>query len=312
MAPWRIGGCLLLCLGLARAESVYVDNVLIVLDCSGSMQQVMRGTRVPKLDAAKGALKSVMATLPQSTQVGLLVFGGKTPGWVYPLGARRDAAFFGAVDGLTAGGGTPLGEYMKTGADRLLQARQAQYGYGSYRLLLVTDGQATDGNLTTTYAPLIQARGIALDVIGVDMAEDHLLAKTVNSYRRANDPAALSRAIQEVFAEVGKGADGGMGPEAFGELSGFPAAAATAILTALASSGNEPIGSKPAPAPPTSAAGAPPAAGPGPGPAAPPPAPRPSPRGSSPPLPLLVFAVVLFVVILIIRNAQKGSSGRRR
>jgi uncharacterized protein YegL len=244
-----------------RAEEVYVDNVVIVLDASGSMGDKMSGTGTEKISAAKSAIKEVMKTIPQTTQMGLLVFGGQAGDWVYPLGIRDDAKLFQAIERVTAGGGTPLGEYMKKGADRLLEARKTQYGYGSYRLLVVTDGEATDAALVERYTPDIIARGIVADVIGVDMARDHTLATKVHSYRRANDPGALKQAIQEVFAEVGRASDGQSGESAFEELAGFPEEAAMATISALVSSGNHPIGQKPgtgversAPQKPTSSA----------------------------------------------------------
>jgi len=292
-------------LASARAsDAVYIDNVVIVLDCSGSMQEAMRGTRVVKLDAAKTALKEVMATIPASTHVGLLVLSGGRPDWVFPLGPRRDAMFFSAVERLRSGGGTPLGAAMKLGADSLLVARQAQYGYGSYRLLLVTDGQATDGSLTTDYAPLILARGIAMDVIGVDMAEDHMLATRASSYRRANDPQALSRAIREVFAEIGRTGAGGTGEEAFAELSGFPAEAATAVLTALAVPGNGPIGSQPPAVQPEGVPSTPGSvAAPTPLPPGQPPQPGPAPRRP----PWVLFLALGIVLVIIV----KAAAGRR-
>jgi hypothetical protein len=237
-------GVLLLGSGVA-AQEVYVDNVVIVLDASGSMNERMRGAGPQKISAAKMAIKEVMKGIPQTTQMGLLVFGGNTSGWVYPLGARDDTKLFQAIDRVTANGGTPLGEYMKIGADKLLEARKAQYGYGSYRLLIVTDGEASNPALVESYTPDIIARGIITDVIGVAMARAHTLATKVHSYRSADDPAALKQAIQDVFAEVGRASDGQSGESAFDELSGFPEEMAMATISALVSSGNHPIGQKP-------------------------------------------------------------------
>ena len=59
----------------------------------------------------------------------------------------------GAIDSITSQGGTPLGEYMKQGADALLDARKKQFGYGTYRLLVVTDGEANDAGLVDGYTP---------------------------------------------------------------------------------------------------------------------------------------------------------------
>lgn len=234
-------GLVLLGLGV-QAQEVYVDNVVIVLDASGSMTSKMRGTGTPKIDAARNAIREVIKTIPQSTHVGLLVFGGQTDGWVYQLGPRNDQKLLGAVQRISASGGTPLGAYMKTGADKLLEARKAQYGYGSYRLLVVTDGEAGDKRLVDSYTPDIVSRGIVVDAVGVDMAKDHTLATKVHSYRRANDPAALRQAIQEVFAEVGRASGGQDAESAFDELAGLPEEAAMAMVSALISSGNHPIG----------------------------------------------------------------------
>lgn len=305
MKPWWYAAGLILGLAVTQAsEAVYTHNVVIVLDGSGSMQQAMRETRVAKMDAAKTALKAVLATLPADTHVGLLVFTNGRPGWVFPLGPRRDADLSRAIDAVQAGGGTPLGTSMKLAADRLLEAREAQYGYGSYRLLLVTDGQATDGTLTTDYAPLILARGIVMDVIGVDMAQDHILATRANSYRRANDAEALRRAIQEIFAEVGRTGAGGAGDEAFAELAGFPAEAAMAVLSALAAPGNQPIGSQPSAA---AAPGAPAVAPPAP---MPPAAPAPTPGTGSPPPrrrpPWMLLAALGIILTIIVKAAAKG------
>ena len=56
-------------------------TVQIVFDGSGSMWGKMPGEAVaPKVAAARDALKASLATLPRSTQVGLVVFGHRRPG----------------------------------------------------------------------------------------------------------------------------------------------------------------------------------------------------------------------------------------
>ena len=52
----------------AQAEEVYVDNVVIVLDASGSMKSNMRGTSTPKINAARDAIKELIQTIPPSTR----------------------------------------------------------------------------------------------------------------------------------------------------------------------------------------------------------------------------------------------------
>jgi len=235
-----------------NSEEIYRDNVVVVLDCSGSMGEGMRSSGMVKMDAAKSALKEVIAQAPANTQVGILTFSAKNiqDNWIYPLGPRDNERLMAAIDLPQPGGGTPLGAFLKLGADRLLEQRKEQYGYGSYRLLAVTDGQAGDEDLVRAFAPEIVSRGINLDVIGVDMAEDHLLAHIAHSYRRADDPDSLKTAIADVFAEVSQQDGSDASEDAFELLGPIPSGMAGSLLTALSKSGNEPIGSRQDPAAP--------------------------------------------------------------
>lgn len=286
--------------GRACGQEVH-DNVVIVLDSSGSMAESLSGSGVVKMIAAKRALKEVLQKVPESTHIGLLVFGssGDSPDWFYPLGSRNNEELMSAIDRPEPHGGTPLGAYIKKGADRLLEERAKQYGYGSYRLLIVTDGQATDANLVERYTPEVIARGITMDVIGVGMKRDHTLATKVHSYRRADDPAALSRAIAEVFAEVGTSDSDVAGSEAFETIAPIPTESAMAIIQALSTSGNQPIGEQPrspdsvqqSPSPRTGSTAIPQATH--------------SQRTRGFPVGMIVLALV---VIVVIRNlAKKGS-----
>lgn len=228
------------------AEQTPVDNIVILLDASGSMFRPIGN--VPKIDAAKAALKEVLKNTPQSAHIGLLVFSAKNvKDWAYPLGPRDDAALTAAIDLPVPEGNTPLGTYMKMAADRLLKARKDQFGYGSYRLLVVTDGEANNEarNLVDTNAKDIISRGIIVDVIGVDMPTTHTLATKVHSYRKADDPEALRRAVKEVFAEVGKSAGPDVGDDAFEVITAIPDGLAAAVIDAFSSASNEPIGAKP-------------------------------------------------------------------
>ncbi|PYI87727.1 MAG: hypothetical protein DME26_05220 [Verrucomicrobia bacterium] len=222
------------------------DNVVIVLGSSGSMARPLPGAGTDKMTAAKAALKQVLSSVPQNTRIGLLVFSAKgvDNDWIYPLGPRDDAKLMQAIDRPMPGFGTPLGAYLKKGADRLLEERAKQFGYGTFRLLTVTDGEAEDQNLVDRYTPEIMARGITVDVIGVAMNQRHTLAMRVHSYRSANDPDSLKRAIAEVFGEIGGTGNDVAGAGAFAELKPIPSEVAQAMIQALSSSGNHPIGER--------------------------------------------------------------------
>ena len=214
------------------------DTVVIVLDNSGSMNYRMG--RRPRIDAAQDALRAVLDRTPEDTTVAVALLNGRDR-WAVPLDGSADrGAAKAAVSSVRAKGGTPLGAAMKEAADALLAARAAD-PRGDHRLLVVTDGEAGDENLVEAYLPQIQARGIAVDVIGVAMDADHSLATKVATYRNAGDAAQLEEAVADlVLAETS--ADGGdAADEDFAMLEGLPPDVAAAALTALASPSNDPL-----------------------------------------------------------------------
>jgi hypothetical protein len=251
------------------------DNVVVVLDASGSMAEPLRGTGRSKMEVAKEAVIKVLSSVQEGTNVGVLVFSARNveTDLLYPLGPVERSRLEAAVRRVETGSRTPLGAYLKKGTDILLERRETQRGYGTFRLLVVTDGEASDPQLVARHLPDILSRGVTVDVIGVDMRADHSLATRVHSYRRANDPEALDRALAEVFAEVGASPDDPQDAEAFEVLAALPDEVAKAALAALVARAEAdlPIGTSPE---------ARAAAEGGPGGASP--APSPSPPGAGP------------------------------
>ena len=199
-------------------DDIHKDNIVVILDASGSMQDKFSGDRTKsKMEAAKAALEEVLSKVPDDTHIGLLVFSGANVRneWVYPLGPKDTQKLIAAIHLPQPSGNTPLGKYIRIGANRLLEQREKQYNYGNYRLLVVTDGEASDADKVKHYTPEILNRQIRIDVIGVDMKTDHMLAKVVDSYRKADNPGELVAAVSEILAETGDtGTDVG-GEDAF-------------------------------------------------------------------------------------------------
>ncbi len=230
-------------------EGVHTDNIVIILDASGSMgDRFSSDPTKTKMEAAKEALREVLLKIPDGTNIGLLVFSGSNvrSEWVYPLGPKNDERLMQAINLPRPSGGTPLGKYIKIGADRLLEQREKQYNYGSYRLLTVTDGKATDPEKVGAYTPEVMDRQIRIDVIGVDMKQDHMLATVVDSYRRADNPGQLVKAVSEILAET---SDTGMdisGEDVFEYIAPLTEEVALSLITAITKvPENNPIGEQP-------------------------------------------------------------------
>ena len=199
-------------------DDIHKDNIVVILDASGSMQDKFSGDQTKsKMEAAKAALLEVLSKVPDDTHIGLLVFSGANiqSEWVYPLGPKDTQRLTAAIQLPQPSGNTPLGRYIRIGANRLLEQREKQYNYGNYRLLVVTDGEASDADKVKHYTPEILNRQIRVDVIGVDMQTDHMLAKVVDSYRKADNPGELIAAVSQILAETGDTGTDVSGEDAF-------------------------------------------------------------------------------------------------
>ncbi len=217
------------------------DHVVIVLDDSGSMREVMKRDRRSRIDAAKSSLKKVIEQIAPETNVGLLLLNGARASnhWYIPIGPVNQQDALQKINALNAGGGTPLGDALRIASDELLALR-AKRIYGTYRLIVVTDGEATDQALLDQYLPDILSRGIIIDAIGVDMRGNHSLATKVHSYRSADDQASLSNAIQEIMAER-NATDQSGGQEDFAMLDGLGDLDVAEVLKALSKPNNEKV-----------------------------------------------------------------------
>jgi len=232
--------CGIVAISFLAARAMGADNnVVVVLDDSGSMKQPMANGTL-RIDAAKQALSAVLSQLPADTRVGVLALNTRLEGepWIVPIGPIGAANWQDRINGIRAEGGTMLGQFSKVAADELLKLRTADR-YGSYRLLIVTDGEATDPAVLSSYLPDILARGLTLDVIGVSMASEHSLSSLAHSYRSADDAESLTVAISEVFAETA--GDDQSTQSDFELLQGLEDGVAEEVLKSLAVVNNDPI-----------------------------------------------------------------------
>ena len=217
-------------------DDIHKDNIVVILDASGSMQDKFSGDRTKsKMEAAKAALQEVLSKVPDDTYIGLLVFSGANiqNEWVYPLGPKDTQKLTTAIQLPRPSGDTPLGRYIRIGANRLLEQRARQYNYGNYRLLVVTDGEASDADKVKHYTPEILNRQIRIDVIGVDMKTDHMLANVVDSYRKADNPGELVAAVSQILAETGDTGTDVSGEDAFADIAPLSSEIAADLIQRL-------------------------------------------------------------------------------
>jgi len=215
-------------------------NVVVVFDGSGSMIETFSQDRsIRKITAAKNVLTQVLKDLSPDTKIGIITFSDNINGWAYPLSRIDKAGLYKAIHSIQAGGGTPLGSYMKQGADELLKLRQKQK-YGIYKLIIVTDGESTDDCITPLTGQYgILSKGLLVEAIGVDMSATHTLATKI-SYRSANNPNELIKAVKTTLAEVSS-----TDSQEYDLIAPLDPKLALAALQALSEYDNAPVGTKP-------------------------------------------------------------------
>jgi Ca-activated chloride channel homolog len=174
-------------------------NFYFIFDGSGSMDGNCGGVR--KIDGAKDAVRKFLAKVPQDVNLGLYSFNAQGNQEFVPLGPNNRAKFLEVFSRFDPSGGTPLVGAIRTGVDKLVEQYKKQLGYGEFRLIVVTDGAATDGEVETS--TLYAAKyGIPIYTIGLCIGGDHPLRVYSLSYRAADNPGDLSKALEEATAEA--------------------------------------------------------------------------------------------------------------
>ncbi|MFB9903462.1 vWA domain-containing protein [Allokutzneria oryzae] len=188
---------------------------MLVLDASGSMTKVDAGGS--RMEAAKNAVRTVVAAAPAEARMGLTVYGTSTGSsdaekaagckdvTVLRKAERIDkAALTAAVDGIAPRGYTPIGTALRTAADALPKS-------GPRSIVLVSDGIDTCSPPDPCEVAK-ELRQQGLDLIahtigfGVDAAARKQLTciaqATGGTYTDAPDPKSLERVLPRVTASA--------------------------------------------------------------------------------------------------------------
>ena len=175
-------------------------NFYFVLDGSGSMRDACSGRQSRKIDQAKEAVAAFMAVVPTNANLGLIVFDARGSREVLPLGSNNRQLFLQAVAAIEADGGTPLNGSIIFGINRLVEQRAKQLNYGEFRMIVVTDGEASDGPISKC-GEHSRKTGIPIYTIGLCMSGGHALMNYSITYRDASNKAQLKAALEETVAE---------------------------------------------------------------------------------------------------------------
>ena len=188
-------------------EASLARNFYFIFDGSGSMSESLtkqcKGDKrfSSRLEGAKWAVEQFLPLVPRDVHLGLWVFDTNGNSERVALGPDSRGAFLVEVKKIRAGGQTPLTESIEQGVNRLMRQRDKQLGYGEFRLIVVTDGEATGRPLPQAVA-YARERRVPIYTIGLCLSTDHALRKSSVSYRPADSIEALKLGLEETLAET--------------------------------------------------------------------------------------------------------------
>lgn len=174
----------------------------ILLDTSGSMS----GSGIAD---AKAALTNYLQKAPQDIIFGLAVFEGNGAIELVPISKNGRAEILQKLPQIGTGGGTPLSESLVYCTEKIVEQQKKQLGYGSFNLLVVTDGQANNLPEGIAYVRSHGAFGapISISTIGYNLGQTHELAQASVWYGEASDRATLEKKLLEATSAEARGLD---------------------------------------------------------------------------------------------------------
>ncbi len=195
-------------------------RVYLVLDCSGSMLEEVGGKT--KFDAARDAVRSILAELPDNTDFALRAYGHRKrsiePGsdddteLVIPLGPLDRRLVATRLAALRARGKTPLAKSLHEAASDLGLGAAARGADPATAIILLTDGGEDTMPRQDPVAAAGALGGASLQIVGFDIGRDDwgaqlraMAAAARGNYWSASDPAGLLRDLRAAVLRTPSG-----------------------------------------------------------------------------------------------------------
>lgn len=169
-------------------------TTVIVFDDSSSMGS--------GINPAKDSVVTAINGFPANDRIGLLALN---KGMLLNIEDARttSATIQGALDTVRSSGSTPLGARIEQAMDMLAQDAKRQRGFGQYRILVVTDGAASDGDkLLDVLRVSLSQTPVQIATIGLGVGQGHVLNLPGHTtYVDVSKPEDLAQAMAALSAE---------------------------------------------------------------------------------------------------------------
>ncbi|MBU0632515.1 VWA domain-containing protein [bacterium] len=172
-------------------------NIIVIFDDSGSMAGLINS----RITRAKKATSQFIKHLPSTYNLGVYALNG---GYVFSLqsvDANQRKRATERINALKARGTTPITKALSLASKELRKQQQKQAGYGSYTIVIVTDGVADNPTAMFAEVDRVIEQGITIKTIGIDINRHGL--REVTDFVEASSVKQLVSAMQRAInAEV--------------------------------------------------------------------------------------------------------------
>jgi Ca-activated chloride channel family protein len=177
-----LGALVLLCVALARPQATVAEprrqgTVVLAFDVSSSM--AAKDVTPTRMEAAKAAARAFVERQPSTIRLAVVAFGQS--GVISRQPTNDHAAVLAAIDRLAPQGGTALGRGIQTSLSAIAgktvqldapngsaEAKGQDIGYfGSAAVILLSDGENTDGPDPVQAAELASTAGVRIYPVGL-------------------------------------------------------------------------------------------------------------------------------------------------
>jgi Ca-activated chloride channel family protein len=162
-------------------------SVILVTDKSGSM--LAADVKPTRLAAAQSAARSFMHSAPDSLQVGFESYAGSVESLVEPT--LDHSTVTDAINALSAQGGTATGDALMAALDRLEARRDKQGDTAPAAIVLLSDGQTTDGSDPLQAADRAKRLHVPISTIALGTAAGTIIGPTGDTFPVPPDPQTL-------------------------------------------------------------------------------------------------------------------------
>ncbi len=146
----------------ARAVEVPREEATVVLALDVSLSMGAEDVAPTRIDAAQSAAREFVGMVPDELRVGLVAFSGNAASLVPPTTEREP--LLRAIDNLTLGEGTAIGEAVFTALDALVFDRPEADELGA-AIVVLSDGETTMGRPDAAAAEAAVELGVPVSTV---------------------------------------------------------------------------------------------------------------------------------------------------